>query len=312
MGRTRLAWVGASTAYLRPCSARAVRTASLQAVSGIHMASGSRPKRCWKSPRKWSMAFGGVTSQQQGQSRTAISCSRRATGSAEGLSASAAQEVDINTGWERALGEDVLVPTSTFASLRVALQDGVGLAGGFDNRRNVRLYRDRLTPETEFDDAYRQGAWVGGDLSWRSRLRLAGDVRGRRRTAAHVVVDRRGAAGAGAAAVAARARLAVLRARGRQPDLLAGVRARSRHELAPRAAGGERRTHGARPRQAGTRGARRGGPRPHARPPVVPERQLGARLRRRRRRDPPAAILPHLAVLRTRAPALRAAVPWCP
>jgi hypothetical protein len=57
----------------------------------------------------------------------------------------------------------------------------LNLNGGFDNRRRVRFVRDRETPETQFDDSYRQGIWLGGrgaaldwldvGLSGRTRLR---------------------------------------------------------------------------------------------------------------------------------------------
>ena len=46
-----------------------------------------------------------------------------------------------------------------------------------DNRRNVRLYRDYVTPETQFDDAYRQGAWAGMTFLLPYTLRLGGDAR---------------------------------------------------------------------------------------------------------------------------------------
>jgi hypothetical protein len=74
-------------------------------------------------------------------------------------------------------GEPLLTATSTFASASAPLTRWFALNGGYDNRRNVRLYRDRLTPETEFDDRYRQGAWLGGSLELWSHLRLDGDGR---------------------------------------------------------------------------------------------------------------------------------------
>jgi hypothetical protein len=37
----------------------------------------------------------------------------------------------------------------------------VSVNAGYDSRRNVRLYRDAVTPETAFDDAFRQGVWGG-------------------------------------------------------------------------------------------------------------------------------------------------------
>lgn len=71
------------------------------------------------------------------------------------------QEVDVNRGWKRDAGESSLEPTSTFASLRIHAGDWLDLLAGFDNRRNVRLYRDFVSPVTAFDDAFRRGAWLG-------------------------------------------------------------------------------------------------------------------------------------------------------
>jgi hypothetical protein len=52
----------------------------------------------------------------------------------------------------------------------------VSLNAGYDNRRSVRLYRDAITPETTFDDTFRQGVWGGAALRL-ARVRLALDVR---------------------------------------------------------------------------------------------------------------------------------------
>jgi hypothetical protein len=51
------------------------------------------------------------------------------------------------------------------------------LRGGYDGRRDVRLYRDRETAETQFDDHSRQGGWGGISYSRVQKLRLDGDVR---------------------------------------------------------------------------------------------------------------------------------------
>ncbi len=89
------------------------------------------------------------------------------------------QELDWNRGWKRDAGEPALGATSTFAHASVQLGGAVRVRGGFDTRRNVRLYRDVDTPETEFDDAYRQGWWGGVALD-AGRLRLGADVRASR------------------------------------------------------------------------------------------------------------------------------------
>jgi hypothetical protein len=57
------------------------------------------------------------------------------------------------------------------------LTDQWTLSAGTDTRRNVRLYRDRVTPETEFDDTYRTGSWGGVEVRPTLRTSLAADFR---------------------------------------------------------------------------------------------------------------------------------------
>ena len=90
---------------------------------------------------------------------------------------SVSQEMDVNGGWKRAMGEPALSFTSTFATARAQIAPRVVLDGGYDNRRNVRLLRDRETPETEFDDRYRQGGWLGGSVDPVRDLRLSASGR---------------------------------------------------------------------------------------------------------------------------------------
>jgi hypothetical protein len=84
------------------------------------------------------------------------------------LFATALQEVDLNRGW-RGEHENVLSFTNAYVTARMAATERLSLNGGFDTRRNVRLYRDRITPETEFDDSYRRGYWGGASLSMGAR-----------------------------------------------------------------------------------------------------------------------------------------------
>ena len=67
--------------------------------------------------------------------------------------------------------------TSTFAFVQYHLTQDLTLDAGFDNRRNVRLYRDVVNPETAFDDTYRQGAWAGLWVQLARRFRLGLDGR---------------------------------------------------------------------------------------------------------------------------------------
>ncbi len=93
------------------------------------------------------------------------------------LSAFVTQEVDYYRPWKLLPGMHPISPTSTFAFLQYRATGLVTLDAGFDNRRNVRLYRDVVSPETNFDDTYRQGAWAGVSLRPARRLRVGLDTR---------------------------------------------------------------------------------------------------------------------------------------
>ena len=128
------------------------------------------------SEQRWSVAVGGVTSLDHGHPNRDFAFGQGWWFS-KAFSTSLIQEIDVNRSWKRVNGEPLLTMTSTFATASAPVTTWFTLNGGYDNRRNVRLYRDRLTPETEFDDAFRQGAWVGGQFSFLSHLRLGGDTR---------------------------------------------------------------------------------------------------------------------------------------
>jgi hypothetical protein len=89
----------------------------------------------------------------------------------------ATQEVDYNRGWKTAAGEQTVQPTSTYLSAQLRPSESFTVYGGFDSRRNVRLWRDLENPETEFDDRFRQGVWGGLSLRAGAHVRLAADVR---------------------------------------------------------------------------------------------------------------------------------------
>jgi hypothetical protein len=128
------------------------------------------------SPRRWVLTSGAVGSYREGEiDREFLFAQASLTTSRVG--AYLVQELDWNRGWRADAGERALAPTSTLASLRVRASDALVLHGGVDSRRRVRLYRDRETPETEFDDGLRRGAWGGASLLLWSRLRLGVDGR---------------------------------------------------------------------------------------------------------------------------------------
>lgn len=81
------------------------------------------------------------------------------------LSLYASQELDYNRGWKADAESTTTTPTATFATARIAIGPALSVNAGYDNRRSVRLYRDFLSPELEFDDSFRQGAWGGAQLS---------------------------------------------------------------------------------------------------------------------------------------------------
>jgi hypothetical protein len=88
-----------------------------------------------------------------------------------------AQELDVNRGWKSDAEGTAVSPTSTFAMLRVGVTQDFQLNVGYDSRRTVRLYRDFLTPEIEFDDSFRRGAWGGASLTAFGRVRASADAR---------------------------------------------------------------------------------------------------------------------------------------
>jgi len=129
-------------------------------------------------PSRWSVTVGAATSYEKGSPNRDFLFMQ---GSAQSphLATFFTQEVDFNRAWKRALGERRVSWTSTYVTLRAPINSWSAVQAGYDSRRNVLLYRDRTTPETEFDDRYRQGTWVGASFEPSRRLRLSTDVRTR-------------------------------------------------------------------------------------------------------------------------------------
>jgi hypothetical protein len=134
----------------------------------------------WHQPpgatRRWSLVGGGISSYDHGNSNRDFGF-LQAFYLGRITSATLEQELDWNRGWRRDLGQPTLQSTGTFLTTNLRPLSFLSLRGGFDNRRNVRLYRDRTTPENLFDDRYRQGAWAGAALDLFRHLRLTGDGR---------------------------------------------------------------------------------------------------------------------------------------
>ena len=130
------------------------------------------------STRRWSATLGFLDSRDRGSPSRDFAFLQASWMSRRAF-ATVSQEVDVNASWKRALGDPAVSLTSTFATARLQATPRLSLHAGFDNRRNVRLYRDRETPVTEFDDRYRQGGWLGASVDPRSNVRLGVTSRAR-------------------------------------------------------------------------------------------------------------------------------------
>jgi hypothetical protein len=134
----------------------------------------------WHAPplaeHRWSTTLGGVTSYQDGQYNRDFVFAQGYY-QAPAVSATFAQEIDLNHGWKIAAGEQAVSPTSTFLFARSQLTKMWSMNAGYDNRRNVRLLSDQATPATEFDDRYHSGGWIGSAFALGRHVEIDGDAR---------------------------------------------------------------------------------------------------------------------------------------
>jgi hypothetical protein len=129
------------------------------------------------SAARWNATFGLIGAYEESEiSREFLYLQGRYVGGP--FSAMLTQEIDVNRGWKSDTGSDSLSPTSTFLMMRYKVSESLTLNAGFDDRERVRLYRDRETPETDFDDRNRQGLWGGVALRFLDRYRVALRYRG--------------------------------------------------------------------------------------------------------------------------------------
>jgi hypothetical protein len=129
-----------------------------------------------QSSRRWSLATGVVGSYVDGTvNREFVFV--QGLYSVPRFSAYLTEEVDYSRDWKAEAGENTFTSTSTFINLRYRAARNVDLRAGFDNRRNVRLYRDHVTPETEFDDTFRDGIWFGTSVRFKQRYQAGADVK---------------------------------------------------------------------------------------------------------------------------------------
>jgi hypothetical protein len=143
------------------------------AQAGLYLERRSSPRPA----RAWSLGLGAISSVQDGEPNRDFVFLQGSLRTQRGF-ATLLQEADINRGWRRddAPGFEL---TSTFVSSQWLVAPRVAMRLGYDGRHAVRLYRDRLTPETEFDDWFRQGAWTGIGLDVLRALHLDADFRQR-------------------------------------------------------------------------------------------------------------------------------------
>jgi hypothetical protein len=87
------------------------------------------------------------------------------------------QDIDINRGWRAEMENSGTSLTSSFVTGRYRLTSSLDLDAGYDNRRNIRVYRDYVSPETEFDDSYRRGVWGGAGVRFAKRYRAGVSAR---------------------------------------------------------------------------------------------------------------------------------------
>ncbi len=140
--------------------------------AGIYTQRHSRPG----ADTRWSLTLGASGSYQDGHANREFLFAQ-GTYLSRRLSAFLTQEVDYYRPWKLLPGMRAVSPTSSFATLQFRATGTVTLDAGFDNRRNVRLYRDVVNPETAFDDTYRQGAWAGVWVQPLRRFRVGLDAR---------------------------------------------------------------------------------------------------------------------------------------
>ena len=127
------------------------------------------------SPNIWALTTGAVGSYANGKANREFGFAQLSV-STRPLSVYALQEVDYYRDWKVAAGEKSISWTSTYISTSLRPYRWLAFNGSYDNRRNVRLYRDFLDPAISFDDAYRQGIAGGISIIGR-RVRLGGEVR---------------------------------------------------------------------------------------------------------------------------------------
>lgn len=126
--------------------------------------------------RRWSVTTGLIGSYQLGQINREFAYFQLLANGRRG-SIYLAQELDYNRDWKLVAGEDPYSLTSSYVNIGYRIGKGFSLRLGHDDRRNIRLYRDLITPETDFDDSFRTGTWVGFTQRVKKRFRFGIDAK---------------------------------------------------------------------------------------------------------------------------------------
>ncbi len=128
---------------------------------------------------RWHVGFGAIASKEDGEiNRDFTYVEARVTHPM--VTAYVQQQVDVNRGWRKEETGTSFTPSATFVMIHVRPAPFFTVDGGYDSRRNVLLYPDLVTPVTNFDDATRQGFWLGA--AWRPENRWLVGVDARRST----------------------------------------------------------------------------------------------------------------------------------
>jgi hypothetical protein len=140
--------------------------------AGVFVETGSTPS----ASTRWSLGLGAVSSTQEGEiNRDFVYLTGRLVH--KGVSGYLMQEVDYNRGWRKNAEDASFTRSGSYLALRWQATDDWSIFGGWDSRRNVRLYRDIETPVTDFDDTYRQGTWGGVQWLGKRRWLVGADAR---------------------------------------------------------------------------------------------------------------------------------------
>lgn len=127
--------------------------------------------------RRWELALAGIASYEESEIDREYIYLQGSMSDPRFL-VFATQELDLNRGWKKDYTSDAISPTATYIFGRYRFRPEFSLRAGFDNRRRVRLWTDRDTPESQFDESFRQGFWVGADSRLARVWYLGLDFRG--------------------------------------------------------------------------------------------------------------------------------------